>query len=421
MCRSLVKKILITWMLALVLTMTGCGLLDTAERELVICSSLPLNAGQNARAVSMRDAIQMAVDEVRTVTIDGQTYPLRHVSMDDTIPETGGWNTAQEQRNARAAIEEHGCIAYVGTYNSGAAKIAIPILNRVQMAMISPGNTYPGLTKPEAGFGAEPWSYSPLGPESRNYCRVVPADDLQAPAAARYAAQELGATRAFIFHDTELYGEGLAEIFAQAAQAEGIEVAVPPLGVGARTMNPSQVAQQILETEPDLVYFGGVTANRPGEVLRALRNEGYEGYFMGADGIAEDAFIEQSNAFGDGRVYASLVGPPPDQLPPTGQEWRQRYRNRFDEEPDAFAAPSYEATLVVIDAIERANLSSGTGEAWLAEARPAVLEAMKQTENFDGILGAWSFDENCDTTDTTISMNRVQGSTFQFVDVVTSE
>jgi hypothetical protein len=46
---------------------------------------------------------------------------------------------------------------------------------------------------------------------------------------------------------------------------------------------------------------------------------------------------------------------------------------------------------------------------------------MKQTENFDGILGAWSFDENCDTTDTTISMNRVQGSTFQFVDVVTSE
>ncbi|HEX8682518.1 MAG TPA: hypothetical protein VF707_09415, partial [Ardenticatenaceae bacterium] len=58
---------------------------------------------------------------------------------------------------------------------------------------------------------------------------------------------------------------------------------------------------------------------------------------------------------------------------------------------------------------------------WLTEARPAVLQAMKQTENFEGILGPWSFDENCDTTDTTISMNQLGNITFQFVDVVTSE
>ncbi len=68
-------------------------------------------------------------------------------------------------------------MVYIGTFNSGAAKISIPILNAADVVMISPANTYTGLTKPGKGEPDEPDKYYPNG--KRNYTRVIPADDLQ--------------------------------------------------------------------------------------------------------------------------------------------------------------------------------------------------------------------------------------------------
>lgn len=406
-------KILICLISLLALLLTSCA---AESNELVICSSFPLNGGNNKRAQSMSRAIEMAIEkqnEKGDVTMGGQSYQLRYVAMDDSPSDSESWDTAQEERNARAAIAEHDCIAYIGTLNSGAAKIAIPILNRVQMAMISPANTYPGLTKPDSGFGDEPWIYSPLGPEKRNYCRVVPTDDLQAPAAARYAAETLGMKRLFVFHDTELYGKGLAERFVSTAQALGLEVVAEPLAVGRKTMVASQVAKTILETKPDLVYFGGITENGAAAVLKELRSEGYEGYFMGADGIAEKDFITEAEISpDDDKVFATLVGQPLSELPQRGQEWLTLYREKHGE-PDAFAAPSYEAALVVIQAIQQAQVPQGN-KPFVERARPALLKAMKKTTDFQGILGPWSFDENCDTTDTTITINKPVGGKFSF-------
>ncbi|MGB0387667.1 MAG: branched-chain amino acid ABC transporter substrate-binding protein [Ardenticatenaceae bacterium] len=411
-------------LLLLPLLLASCSLGESETNELVICSSLPLDGGNNTRARSMSRAIDQAIDEKNEndggVLLDGKPYPLRHEPMDDTDPGTHKWDTGQEARNARAAIAEHNCIAYVGTFNSGAAKIAMPILNRVQMAMVSPANTYPGLTKPGTGIGDEPWIYSPLGPEKRNFCRVVPADDLQAPA-ARYAADKFGLKHVFIFHDTEVYGKGLADIFAESAREAGMEI-VHQLGAG-RSAKPVEVAKQIMESSDDLdlVYFGGITENRPGEVLGELRKLGYEGYFMGADGIAEDKFLTNANIVNDDKVYATLVGLPLSELPDIGKEWAQRYEQRYQEQPDAFAAPSYEATLVVMNAIEQADLSGYQGDTLLERARPAVLQAIKETEDFNGILEPWSFDENCDTTDTTVTINKAVGGSFEFESLVKGE
>ena len=83
--------------------------------------------------------------------------------------------------------------------------------------MISPANTYPGLTKPGKGEPNEPDMYYPSG--KRNYARVVPADDLQGAVAANWAKQ-LGATKVYILDDTELYGHGIAVVFAETANED---------------------------------------------------------------------------------------------------------------------------------------------------------------------------------------------------------
>lgn len=394
------------------------------QNVLTICSSLPLTGatGLNTRANSMSRGIQMAIDEQESVTFSGNTYELRYLALDGATAERGGWDPAKEEQNARAAIAEHDCIAYIGTYNSDAAKISMPILNRAQLLMISPGNTYPGLTKPGSGIGDEPWIYSPLGPTKRNYCRVVPADDLQAPAAARYAAEVLGVETVYVFHDTESYGRGLAEIFSETARASGLTIVNgEPIGVG-RTVNAANFAADIAQSDPDLVYFGGTTSDVVTAVLRNLRSEGYDGYFMGADGIAEDKFILDASARNDNQLLATLVGLPPTELTTeAGQRWYENYKQRFGEEPDAFAAPSYEAAQVVIRALASVPAQdpplAPTDADFLERARPALLAAVKNTRDFSGVMGTWSFDENCDTSNTTISILQAEGGTFQFVTV----
>ena len=122
-------------------------------------------------------------------------FKIDYVSLDDATAAAGKWDAAKEQENANKAVSDPDAMVYLGPFNSGAAKVSIPILNQAKpgpLAMISPANTYPGLTKgPE--FGAdkgEPDVYYPAG--KRSYFRVVPADDIQGAVAARWA-RSLGA------------------------------------------------------------------------------------------------------------------------------------------------------------------------------------------------------------------------------------
>ena len=89
-------------------------------------------------------------------------------------------------------------MVYLGTFNSGAAQLSIPILCRSNLAMVSPANTYPGLTKPGKGEADEPDKFYPQC--KRNYARVIPADDLQGVAGANWAKQA-GAQRVYVLDE----------------------------------------------------------------------------------------------------------------------------------------------------------------------------------------------------------------------------
>ena len=113
----------------------------------------------------------------------------------------------------------------IGTFNSGCAEIEIPVLNRAPngpIAMVSPANTYVGLTHGGPGTVAgEPGKYYPTG--KRNYARVVAADDYQGAADA-LLAQSLGVKKVFILNDKEAYGLGVATNFRNAAKKLGIKI-----------------------------------------------------------------------------------------------------------------------------------------------------------------------------------------------------
>jgi branched-chain amino acid transport system substrate-binding protein len=366
----------------------------------VIVSSLPRTGSSKGQTDTVVNAIKQRLEEANNAACGGK-FSIEYRDWDDATAAKGQWDEATEASNANKAAADADVMVYIGTFNSGAAKISIPILNAVDLVMISPANTYPGLTKPGKGEQGEPDKYYPNG--KRNYARVVPADDLQGAAGANWA-KELGAKSVFILDDTQLYGKGIADVFDAKAKEIGLNV-LGREGIDGKAADYRALAAKILDLKPDLVYYGGITQNNAGQLWKDIKGEGFTGMMMGPDGISEDAFIEAAGADIAEGTYTTFGGVPPDKLEGPAGEWYKAYKAKFNSEPQPYAIYGYEAANVALAAI------NGVCEKNRAKIRDAVFA----TKDFSGVLGTWSFDANGDTSLTTMSGSKVTGGKFQFV------
>ena len=367
-----------------------------------IVSSLPRTGSINAQTTSVVNGIKMAVDEVGGKVGD---YNIAFEDWDDASPERGAWDPAIEAANADRAINDPDVVAYIGTYNSGAAKISMPKLNQAGLLMVSPGNTWPGLTKPGIGEANEPMVYRPSN--NVTYFRVVPADDIQGYVGALWA-KELGVKKAYVLNDRELYGKGIAEIFQKEAKKNGIEV-VGFEGIDSKAANYRSLVTKIRQLAPDLVYFGGTTQTNAGQIAKDLRSSGLKVKFMVPDGCFETAFIDAAGKENvEANTFITFGGVPANKLEGTGKKFYEDYKTKYKAEPESYAAYGYEAGKVVIDGIKRVGKKD----------RSALIAAVAATKDFHGALGTWSFDSNGDTTLKVMSGNIVHDGKFEFVKVL---
>jgi branched-chain amino acid transport system substrate-binding protein len=367
-----------------------------------IVSSLPRTGSANAQSQTIVNGIKMAIDE-----IGGQIglYPIAYEDWDDASPERGQWDPAVEAGNAQRAVKDPEIMAYIGTYNSGAAKIAMPILNEASLVMVSPANTYTGLTKPGLGEANEPAVYRPSG--KVDYFRVVPADDIQGDVAAHFV-KEIGVKKVFVLHDRELYGKGVADVFKRVAGKLGIDV-VGYEGIDPKAANFRSLATKIKSTGADLVYFGGTTQTGAGQVAKDLVAAGVKAKLMVPDGCREQALIESAGKDNlEGRIYVTFGGVPPSELRGRGREFYEAYKKKFNSEPEAYAVYGYEAARIVLEAIKRAGKND----------REAIRAAVAATKDFDGALGKWSFDENGDTSLKIMMVEEIKNGKFSPVKIV---
>jgi branched-chain amino acid transport system substrate-binding protein len=375
----------------------------STDGDVIIASSLPMTGSSLGQTQTIVNSIQLALDEIDSKVCDGQ-MTIGFQTYDDATAAAGKWDPAQVTSNSNKIAGDDKIVAVIGTFNSGAAKLAVPIFNPANLAMVSPANTYPGLTKPGTGEKNEPDTYYPSG--NRNFARVVPADDLQGSAAANWT-KTLGATKVYILDDQELYGKGIADVYEKTAESIGLEV-LGREGINPKASDYRAVMNKIKDLGPDMIYFGGITQNNAGQLIKDMRNVGMtEVKFMGPDGINEQALIDAAGKDAEG-VYATFGGIPPKELTGKGKEWYDAYKAKFNSEPEPYAAYGYEAAEVVLNAI---------GEVCEAD-RDKVREAVMATKDFPGLLGTWSFDENGDTTSTKMSGSVVKDGKWEFAETL---
>jgi branched-chain amino acid transport system substrate-binding protein len=383
----------------------------TDKGTIKVYSSIPRTGQMKGIGGDATEAAKLAFSDLGNMA---GGFALEYVPLDSgTAERNGGWDPGVESANANQAIADADCMVYMGTYNSGAAKISIPIMNEAGMAMISFANTYPGLTKEWAGNEeGEPDVYYPNG--KRNYCRVIAADDLQGAAGANWAVESKGVSKAYIVDDQSLYGHGVAQVFNDSLLELGAEV------LGFEGYDPKAPDYQALMTKiadagPDLVYISGTVENNPSKVLLDMRSlmPTDDVIFLGPDGLNAQALIEGAGDAAEGG-FITFAGVQPAELKGPGADFATRLGEILGHTPDAYSTYSYESTVAVIQAIDK------VGE----KDRGKILDALMATKDFSGLVGkTWSFTETGDTDTVTMSVSEIKPNdegvlTIQFLELI---
>src|SRR6201995_1126697 len=162
---------------------SSCSAIQNSSGQVLVASDLPLQGSGRTQTSQMTRAIKFVFQQHGW---KAGNYSIAYQSCDDATAQAGKWDSGKASANANAYAQNSSVGAVIGTFTSGAAEIEIPILNRAPngpIGMISPANTYVGLTHPGPGTAAgEPGKYYPTG--KRNYIRVAPGDDFQGGADA---------------------------------------------------------------------------------------------------------------------------------------------------------------------------------------------------------------------------------------------
>ncbi len=363
---------------------------------LKIVSDLPMTGASLTQTQTIVNAEQLRLAESNNVACGGK-YALAYAIDDDATAATGAWDGATETQNATKAAADKSVIAYLGTFNSGAAKLSIPITNQANdLLMFSPANTYPGLTHAAAGITApnEPNVYYPTG--MHNYARVAATDDLQGPVDVNFMVS-LGIKSLYVLNDTQAYGLGIGTSVAQAAKAAGINV-IANEGYDPKASNYQALMTKISTSNngnpPDMIFLGAVVDSNTAQVMKdkvSIMGDNTKVKFMGPDGIYTQAFIDGSGATVAEGAYASTPGVATKDLNAIGKKFYADYAAKYGPTNEPYAVYGYDLMNGLLAAIE--NVCAAGGD---PTDRPTVTKAVFALKDFQGALGTWSIDQNGD-------------------------
>ncbi|MSO42464.1 MAG: hypothetical protein EXQ70_11335 [Solirubrobacterales bacterium] len=358
-----------------------CGELEyggDGDPQALIVTDLPMQGDSKERSEQQVEAVKLALEQAGWKAGD---VTVGFQACDDSVAKTGLWDEQTCTDNATAYAAHEPLLGVVGTYNSGCAAIEIPILNKANVAIVSPGNTAVCLTEESVNCeDGQPESLYPNG--KRNYARVVPNDAFQGAGLVTFA-QDQGIDSPFVLYAADdPTSTGQARNFVGAAQEAGLDL------VGQGSWDPdakdyNDLFSQIAGAGADGIILAGLTDQNGGKLIDdkvSILGDNTTMPLLAFDGFAQQSTIDEAGAPSAG-MFASVPGRSPEKLSGTGAKSVKELEGRVGGKALEFYAPyAGEAAEVLLDAIATAG-----------DERDAVSEAVLTTKRKDGILGTYEF------------------------------
>jgi branched-chain amino acid transport system substrate-binding protein len=338
------------------------------EGESIVIGILAVITGDNLQlGEQVRDGATLARDQLGPV----QGFDIELVTADDQCMASGAEPAAQQ------LLAEDNLVAVIGAICSGVNVTIQPTFEEEGITQISPGSTAVNVTYPE---GRDPFD---------TFLRTVVHDGVQGVKQAEYATEVLGATTVYTAHDTDAYGAGLKDVFNPEFEELGGEV-LGTEGWEKGQTDFSALVSNVTTANPDLVYVSGF-APEAAAFLRQLRAAGYEGNWLGGDGVITEQFLTDAGEDAEG-VHLSKPAPFEDtpELLQFQEDFDAEFGYAWDRAP--YGPEAYDAFNAVHKALnEVAVVENGS----LVIDLDALNDALHASD-FEGLSGQIKFDDHGD-------------------------
>jgi len=293
----------------------------------------PLSGQGAAYGKDSENGVRMAIEELNAkgVSIGGKRSRFELLAEDDAGDPKQGSAVAQKLCDAKVN-------GIVGHLNSGTTIPAAAIYHQCGVPHITAFATHPMLT--QAGY--------------KTTFRTTPNDNALGAGVARYAAQALGVKTVAVIDDRTAYGQGVAEVFKKTALALGMKVVAEQYTTDKAT-DFTTLLTAIKPKQPDAIFFGGQYP-QAAPMLRQMEQLGLAGVkFLGGDGICNPDLGKLAGGAKTADNVVCTEGGTPLEKTTGGLAWKARYDTRFPGQFQMVSPHTYDATMVLVDAMARAG------------------------------------------------------------------
>jgi branched-chain amino acid transport system substrate-binding protein len=293
----------------------------------------PVSGSQAHYGKDNENGARMAIEDLnkQNITIGGKKAKFELVAEDDGADPKQGTAVATKLCDQKVA-------GVVGHLNSGTTIPASKIYNACGLPEITPSSTNPTYT--QQGFN--------------NTFRLLANDNALGAGLALYAGDALKLKRIAIIDDRTAYGQGIATVFKKTAAARGIEI-VSEQFTNDKATDFMSILTAIKSKNPDGIFYGGMDP-QAGPMLRQIESLGMANVkFFGGDGICTEKLGELSGGAKTlGNVVCAQGGVSIAKMP-GGLDWKKRYDAKYPGEFQVYSPYTYDATMVLADAMKRAG------------------------------------------------------------------
>jgi branched-chain amino acid transport system substrate-binding protein len=326
-----------------------------AQDKIKIGFFAPITGPAAADGMSAKNAVELALKEVNEAGgVRGKKIEL--IIYDDRL------NPQEAVAIANKLIEKDKVIGVVSGSYSGPTRVTAPIFQKAQIPMVAGYAVHPDVT------------WDPKERRPNDFCfRNGFLGEIEGAAAAEFAVKHLNAKRiSLIFMDND-FGRAISSGFAERAEKLGATILTKQMYKfpGEKDFRP--YLTRIKEGNPDLIFAAGYY-NEAASIVRQAKELGIKAQILGEEGFDSPKFLEIAGPSAEGVIIATNLDR--DDPRPIVQNFLANYKKMYHEDADMVGASSYDAFMILIQAIEKAGTDP-----------KAIQKALLETKDYNGLTG----------------------------------
>ena len=322
-----------------------------SENEILIGEFASLTGDKATFGQSSHNGLTLAVEEINNQGgVLGKQIKL--------VAEDDQGKTNEVQTVVQKLINRDKVVAIVGEVASSLSLAAAPICQQSNIPMVTPASTNPEVTN--------------VGDYVFRVCFI---DPFQATVMSKFALNSMKVKKVALLVDQKnAYSTGLAENFKRVFTEMGGEiVAEQKYSAGDKDFKAQLTS--LKAANPEAIFIPGyytelnlisIQAREIGITVPLFGGDGWESEKL-LEGKAKDAL--------EGCFFSTHVSI--EDPNPKIQNFITKYKEKYGSTPDAMAFLSYDAGMILFDAIKRAGSTDGV----------KIKDALANTQNYDGVTG----------------------------------